>query len=146
LVQLYGRIGHDILQRQEAQGCGAKVIERLARDLKDAFPDMRGFSSRNLKYMAFFAQHCPDGEFGQQAAAQLPWFHIVILLTKLDNAPDREWYAAQAVQQGWSRTTLELNIKNRLYQQFMPQVVAQIEIAEKWQPPIALFNLELMAL
>ena len=97
LVQLYGRIGRDILLRQEAQGWGAKVIERLARDLKDAFPDMRGFSSRNLKYMAFFAQHCPDGKFGQQPAAQLPWFHIVILLAKLDNATDREWYAAQAV-------------------------------------------------
>lgn len=61
-------------------------------------------------------QHCPDGKFGQQAAAQLSWFHIVILLTKLDNADNREWYAAQAVQQGWSRTTLELNIKNRLRQ------------------------------
>ncbi len=70
LVQLYGRIGRDILQRQEMQGWGAKVIERLAHDLKDAFPDMRGFSSRNLKYMAFFAQHCPDGKFGQQPAAQ----------------------------------------------------------------------------
>lgn len=116
LVQLYGRIGRDILQRQEAQGWGAKVIDRLARDLKDAFPDMRGFSGRNLKYMAFFAQHCPLGQFGQQAAAQLPWFHVVTLLTKLDNADDREWYAVQAVQDGWSRTTLELNIKNRLRQ------------------------------
>jgi predicted nuclease of restriction endonuclease-like (RecB) superfamily len=114
LVQLYGRIGRDILQRQEAQGWGAKVIDRLARDLKDAFPNMRGWSTRNLKYMAFFAQHCPDGQFGQQPAAQLPWFHIVTLLTKLDNPVEREWYASQAVQQGWSRTTLELNIKNRL--------------------------------
>ncbi len=115
LVQLYGRIGRDILKRQEAQGWGTKVITRLAHDLKDAFPDMRGFSSRNLKYMAFFAQHCPSGQFGQQAAAQLPWFHIVILLTKLDNASDREWYAVHTVQQGWSRTTLEMNIKNRLH-------------------------------
>lgn len=115
LVQLYGRIGRDILQRQEAQGWGAKVIERLAHDLKDAFPDMRGWSASNLKYMRFFAQHCPLGQFGQQVADQLPWFHIVVLLTKLDNATDREWYAAQAVQQGWSRTTLELNIKNRLH-------------------------------
>jgi len=115
LVQLYGRIGRDILQRQQVQGWGAKVIARLAQDLKDAFPDMRGFSSRNLKYMAFFAQHCPSGQFGQQPAAQLPWFHIVILLTKLDNAADREWYAVQTVQQGWSRMTLELNINNRLH-------------------------------
>ncbi|MEO8408464.1 MAG: PDDEXK nuclease domain-containing protein, partial [Oxalobacteraceae bacterium] len=116
LVQLYSRIGQDILQRQKTQAWGAKVIDRLARDLKDAFPDMSGFSTRNLKYMAFFAQHCPDGLIGQQPAAQLPWFHVVTLLTKLSDAPQREWYAAQAVQHGWSRTTLELNIKNRLQQ------------------------------
>ena len=79
------------------------MMQNKALDLKDAFPDMRGWSSSNLKYMRFFAQHCPDGKFGQQPAAQLPWFHIVVLLTKLDNAADREWYAAQTVQQGWSR-------------------------------------------
>jgi predicted nuclease of restriction endonuclease-like (RecB) superfamily len=115
LVQLYGRIGRDILLRQQEQGWGAKVIDRLARDLKDAFPDMRGWSSSNLKYMRFFAQHCPDGKFGQQPADQLPWFHIVTLLTKLDNTAEREWYAAQIIQHSWSRTTLELNIKNRLH-------------------------------
>jgi hypothetical protein len=83
LVLLYHRIGIEIQQRQQTQGWGAKVIDRLARDLKEAFPDIRGFSSRNLKYMSFFAQHCPDRQFGQQAAAQLPWFHIVTLLTIL---------------------------------------------------------------
>jgi predicted nuclease of restriction endonuclease-like (RecB) superfamily len=86
LVQLYGRIGRDILQRQEAQGWGAKVIERLARDLKDAFPDMSGWSSSNLKYMRFFAQHCPDGRIGQQAADQLPWFHIIASAKKQQSA------------------------------------------------------------
>ena len=116
LVLLYGQIGRDILARQAAQGWGAKVIARLASDLKAAFPEMRGFSARNLKYMAYFAEHCPDGQFGQQAAAQLPWFHIVTLLTKLADPAEREWYASQAVAQGWSRTTLELNIKNRLQQ------------------------------
>ncbi len=116
LVQLYARVGHDILQRQQAQGWGAKVIDRLARDLKAAFPDMRGWSTRNLKYMRFFAQHCPDGLFGQQPAAQLPWFHIVTLLTQLDAPDNRAWYATQAVAQGWSRTTLALHIKNRLQQ------------------------------
>ncbi len=116
LVQLYGRIGQEILNRQETQGWGAKVIDRLAHDLKDAFPDMRGWSASNLKYMRFFAQHCPDGQIGQQPADQLPWFHIVTLLTKLESPAEREWYAVQTVQQGWSRLTLELNIKNRLLQ------------------------------
>ena len=116
LVQLYHRLGGEIQQRQEAHGWGAKVIERLARDLKNAFPDMKGWSASNLKYMRFFAQHCPDGQFGQQPAAQLPWFHVVTLLTKLDSPAEREWYAQQTVQQGWSRSTLELNIKSRLQQ------------------------------
>src|SRR5690606_13295789 len=116
LITLYHRIGSEIQQRQHQQGWGAKVIERLARDLKDAFPEMRGFSTRNLKYMAFFAQHCPHGQIGQQAAAQLPWFHIITLLTKLDDVAEREWYACKAVEQGWSRSTLEVNIESRLMQ------------------------------
>lgn len=116
LVQLYHRLGGEIQQRQEAHGWGAKVIERLARDLKDAFPEMRGWSASNLKYMRFFAQHCPDRQFGQQPADQLPWFHVVTLLTKLNSPAEREWYAQQTVLQGWSRSTLELNIKSRLQQ------------------------------
>jgi len=114
VVGLYRQIGQEILARQERQGWGGKVIERLARDLKAAFPDMKGLSARNLKYMRFFAEHCPHGQFGQQLAAQLPWFHIVTLLTKLDDPAEREWYATQTVAQGWSRLTLELNIQNRL--------------------------------
>ena len=116
LVGLYARIGRDILERQQRLGWGAKVIDRLARDLKAAFPEMRGFSSRNLKYMAYFAEHCPHGQFGQQAAAQLPWFHIVTLLTKLEEPQARAWYAGQAVQHGWSRATLEANIRDQLQQ------------------------------
>lgn len=71
LIALYHRIGTEIQHRQHEQGWGAKVIDRLAQDLKHEFPDMRGFSTRNLKYMAFFAQHCLQGQFGQQAAAQI---------------------------------------------------------------------------
>ena len=116
LVQLYHRIGIEIQQRQETKGWGAKVIERLARDLKDAFPDMKGWSASNLKYMRFFAQHCPDRQVGQQPADQLPWFHVVTLLTKLDSPAERQWYAQHTVLHGWSRSTLEQSIKNRLQQ------------------------------
>ena len=115
LIQLYGSIGRDILQRQQTQGWGAKVIDRLARDLKAAFPDMRGWSASNLKYMRFFAQLCPDGLFGQQPADQLPWFHVVTLLTRLDDPVERAWYAERVVQLGWSRATLNLHIRNRLH-------------------------------
>ncbi|WOD14153.1 PDDEXK nuclease domain-containing protein [Paraburkholderia kirstenboschensis] len=114
LVLLYWQIGRDIAQRQQAQGWGAKVIDRLARDLRLAFPDMRGFSPRNLKYMRAFAQAWPDGEFVQQAAAQLPWFHLCTLLDKLTTREEREWYAAKAVEHGWSRNVLVMQIETRV--------------------------------
>lgn len=114
LVLLYWQIGRDIARRQQAQGWGTKVIDRLARDLRSAFPDMRGFSPRNLKYMRAFAQAWPDGEFVQQAAAQLPWFHLCTLLDKLTTREEREWYAAKAVEHGWSRNVLVMQIETRL--------------------------------
>ena len=115
LVRLYHHIGHEILERQTSQGWGAKVIDRLANDLRDAFPEMKGFSGTNLKYMRLFAQECPNGLIGQQPADQLPWFHIVILLTKISAAAEQEWDAVEAIRHGWSRLTLELQIKNRLH-------------------------------
>ena len=115
LVRLYHHIGTEILERQARHGWGAKVIDRLAADLREAFPEMKGFSSSNLKYMRYFAELCPDLQIGQQAADQLPWFHVVTLLTKIDDPAAREWYAVQAAQQGWSRPTLDANIRDHLH-------------------------------
>lgn len=89
LVLLYWQIGRDILTRQAEQGWGAKVIERLANDLRAAFPDMKGFSPRNLKYMRAFAEAWPDKPFVQQAAAQLPWGHNLVLLDRLPGPKTR---------------------------------------------------------
>jgi predicted nuclease of restriction endonuclease-like (RecB) superfamily len=75
LVLLYWNIGREILQRQSAQGWGAKVIDRLARDLRVAFPDMKGLSPRNIKYMRALAEAYSDEEFVQQVVAQIPWGH-----------------------------------------------------------------------
>src|SRR5436190_15817941 len=75
LVLLYWQIGRDILARQQQRGWGARVIDRLAADLHQAFPEMQGFSRRNLKYMRAFAEAWPDEPIVQQAAAQIPWFH-----------------------------------------------------------------------
>jgi predicted nuclease of restriction endonuclease-like (RecB) superfamily len=72
LVLLYWGIGREILSRQQQQGWGARVIDRLAADLRHAFPEMSGFSPRNLKYMRSFAAAWPDEAFVQQVAAQLP--------------------------------------------------------------------------
>ncbi len=115
-IRLYHDIGRDILERQSQQGWGARVIDRLSADLRTAFPDMKGFSSRNLKYMKVFAGECPGLRFGQQSAAQLPWFHVVTLLTKLQDAALREWYAREAIAQSWSRETLNIQIGNGLHQ------------------------------
>jgi predicted nuclease of restriction endonuclease-like (RecB) superfamily len=113
LVRLYQHIGTEILERQTRQGWGAKVIDRLAADLRAAFPEMKGFSSSNLKYMRFFAEKCPTGLIGQQPADQLPWFHLVTLLTKVSSDTDREWYAAQAIHHGWSRPTLDVQLRQQ---------------------------------
>ena len=114
LVLLYWQIGCDILTRQAVQGWGAKVIERLAHDLREAFPEMKGFSPRNLKYMRAFAQAWPEAEFVQQAAAQLPWFHLCTLLDKLKTREERDWYLAQTVKHNWSRNILGMQIETRL--------------------------------
>jgi predicted nuclease of restriction endonuclease-like (RecB) superfamily len=116
LVLLYWQIGHDILQRQAAQGWGAKVIDRLAHDLRTAFPDMKGFSPRNLKYMRAFAEAWPDSEFVQGVLAQLPWYHQLALLDKLQDAESRRWYAAKAIEHSWSRNVLVMQIESGLLQ------------------------------
>jgi len=114
LVLLYWQIGRDILARQASQGWGAKVIDRLAHDLRNAFPEMKGFSPRNLKYMRAVAEAWPEPEFVQQAAAQLPWFHLCTLIDKLATREARDWYLAKAVEQAWSRNVLVMQIETRL--------------------------------
>jgi predicted nuclease of restriction endonuclease-like (RecB) superfamily len=115
LVLLYWQIGRDILQRQEEQGWGAKVIDRLSKDLQRSFPDMKGFSPRNLKYMRSFADAYPEVSFVQQLAAQIPWFHNCTLLDKLKDRSEREWYIHQAIECGWSRNVLVHHIDSQLY-------------------------------
>jgi predicted nuclease of restriction endonuclease-like (RecB) superfamily len=116
LVLLYWQIGRDILAQQRRQGWGAKVIDRLARDLRHAFPDLKGFSPRNLKYMRAFAEAWPDETIVQQVAAQIPWFHNCVLLDKLAEPDVRIWYARQAIEYGWSRNVLVHQIESNLYQ------------------------------
>lgn len=148
LVLLYWQIGRDILARQAEQGWGSKVIDQLAQDLRTAFPEMKGFSPRNLKYMRAFAEAWPEGGFVQRAGAQiepgksvqaplaqiapgesvhqaggqfvqaplaqLPWYHHIALLDKLQTAEARLWYAAKAIEHNWSRNILVMQIESRL--------------------------------
>jgi predicted nuclease of restriction endonuclease-like (RecB) superfamily len=114
LILLYYQIGQDILTRQEQNGWGAKVIERLSRDLKAAFPEMQGLSRTNLLYMRAFAEAWPEEAIVQQVVGQIPWGHNVRLLDKLSDASARLWYARKTIEHGWSRTVLELQIESRL--------------------------------
>ena len=116
LVLLYWQIGREILQRQQDEGWGTKVIARLAKDLKREFPDIKGFSRTNLLYMRAFAEAYPDEQIVQQAAGQIPWFHNCVLLDRVKAPEQRVWYIQQTLENGWSRAVLEIQIESRLYE------------------------------
>jgi predicted nuclease of restriction endonuclease-like (RecB) superfamily len=115
LVLLYWGIGRDILSRQQSEGWGTKVVDRLAHDLLQAFPGMTGFGARNLKYMRAFAEAYPDQQFVQQVVAQLPWGHNVRILEMVKAPAEREWYIRQAVESGWTRNVLVHQIEGDLH-------------------------------
>jgi predicted nuclease of restriction endonuclease-like (RecB) superfamily len=116
LVLLYWQIGRDILERQEKQGWGAKVVDQLSKDLRSAFPDMKGFSTRNLKYMRALAESYPDEQFVQQAVAQIPWGHNVRILDYVKSPEEREFYIHKTIENGWSRDVLVWQIESKLFE------------------------------
>jgi predicted nuclease of restriction endonuclease-like (RecB) superfamily len=115
LVLLYWQLGQDILTRQRQQGWGAKVIDRLASDLQKEFPDMKGFSPRNLKYMRAFAEAYPNEPIVQEVLAQITWYHNIALIEKLKSPEERLWYAQKTVEHGWSRNVLVHQIETGLH-------------------------------
>jgi len=131
MIQLYWEMGRTILTRQEREGWGAKVIDRLSTDLREAFPDMSGLSPRNLKYMRAFAAAWTDEEFVQRVAAQIPWRQHQALLDKLDDQMLRVWYAQKTAEEGWSRDILALQIDRQLHER---QGKAQTNFAHTLPP------------
>jgi len=118
LIQLYWEIGHEILEREQREGWGSGVINRLASDLRREFPSITGFSRSNLHYMRSFAEAWPlvggSQEIVQQPVGQLPWGQNIALVTRLEDRDARVWYAASAVENGWSRKVLEAQIATDL--------------------------------
>jgi len=117
LLKLYWQLGKSILQQQKEQGWGAKVIQQVAKDLKQAFPHLKGFSRANLMYMRSFAEAWPnfaDDSIVQQAVGQLPWGHNLVLLSKVKVTEQRIQYAHYAQKNGWSRSVLVHQIESRL--------------------------------
>jgi predicted nuclease of restriction endonuclease-like (RecB) superfamily len=115
LILLYHHIGAQILKSQSEHGWGAKIIDQLSKDLKATFPDMKGFSPRNLKYMRKFAEKYPEAAFVQQVAAQLPWFHIAVILDKIKNRKHQVFYFEKTIEHGWSRSMLISQIEKALH-------------------------------
>lgn len=97
------------------EGWGSKVIDRLAKDISYEFPNLKGFSARNLKYMRRLAEEYIDEEFVQQVVAQIPWSHNLIILEKINNIEERRWYIDKTIENGWSRNVLSIQIETNLY-------------------------------
>lgn len=115
LIKFYWGLGKDLIEKQKAFKWGEQFLEQFSHDMRQAFPEMQGFSTTTLKRMRLFAQGYPDFLNGAQAVHQLPWGHIVLLLHRVADRSERDWYAEKTVQNGWSRTILEMQIESDLY-------------------------------
>ncbi len=114
LIALYWQIGRDILDRQARHDWGARVVDRLARDLRAEFPDAKGFSRANLLYMRAVAKAWPDAAIVQRVVGRLPWGQNIELL-RVKPSDTRLWYAEAALANGWSRPVLAAQIDTRLH-------------------------------
>ena len=113
LIMLYYNIGKII---NEHKSWGNKFIENLAADIKLSFPNAKGYSVRNLKYMSKFASTYPDEQFVQTVSAQIPWSHNVAILDKVKGEKQREWYIRKTAENGWSHNVLIHQIESGLYE------------------------------
>lgn len=113
LMFLYWHIGKIILENTQ---WGNKFIDNLSMDLKMEFPEIKGFSVRNLKYMRKFAEEYPDFKFVQEVLAQITWYHNIILMDKIDDIEERKWYIKEIVQNGWSSNMLKMQINGSVYE------------------------------
>ncbi|HQQ70475.1 MAG TPA: DUF1016 N-terminal domain-containing protein [Alicycliphilus sp.] len=124
LIRLYWDIGRVIAQRQQQEGWGAGVIPRLARDLHNELPEEKGFSERNIKRMLAFYREYAQLEFVPQAVAPftvelilaLPWGHHAELIAKVKDPATRHWYMQAALEHGWSRNILVMQIETAAHQ------------------------------
>jgi len=139
MISLYWDIGRTIAERQDREGWGTSIIEQLGRDLRAAFPEVQGFSARNLWRMrALYRAYTPPGNSATAVAelgdadlpgtaqegpagflpplvAQIPWGHNIVLLEKVEDATERLWYARKTVEHGWSRNVLVHQIESGLF-------------------------------
>ncbi len=113
LIFMYWHIGKIIVDNSK---WGNKFINNLSIDLKMEFPNIQGFSVRNLKYMKKIAVEYPDFKFVQEVLAQITWYHNVILMDKVKDIEERKWYIKETIKNGWATSVLKNQIKNKLYE------------------------------
>lgn len=127
LIMLYYNIGKII---NEHKAWGNKFIDNLAADIRIEFPNVKGYSVRNLRYMAKFAETYPDEQFVQQVVAQIPWSHNTLILDKIHSPEQREWYILKTAENGWSHSVLTHQIESDLYtRQVLTNKVSNLNIS-----------------
>lgn len=114
LLLLYWRIGKELSDKISNQGWGSKIIDTFARDLSHSFPNLTGFSARNMVYMRKFAEIYSDPNYAA-AAAQIPWGHNMVIMDKIENNDQRLWYIQKCLENGWSRSVLLMWIESDLH-------------------------------
>jgi predicted nuclease of restriction endonuclease-like (RecB) superfamily len=120
LIQLYWDIGKSIVEKQEQEGWKAQIIEKLCKDLQNAFPGIQGFSRTNIFRMRSFYlvyARIPQavGLLNELPISKIPWGHNVLLIEKIKDLQERLWYAQQVIENGLSRASLEAWIKSKAY-------------------------------
>ena len=113
LMELYWNIGKVIIANTKY---GTKFVENLSRDILLEFPNIHGFSVRNLKYMRKFAEVYPDFIKVQQSVALLPWRNNLTLISKVKDETERQWYISKNIENGWNNEVLLHQIETKTYQ------------------------------
>ena len=115
MIHLYWNIGKKILERQNDEGWGTKVIENISNDLRKEFPEMKGLSYQNISYMRQFVIEYENESILQQAVGEIPWGHNIAIFSKIKDPVQRLWYAQKTIKNGWSRNVLSMQIQTNLY-------------------------------
>jgi len=140
LIGLYWEIGKAIVERQEREGWGKAVVERLSHDLRREFPEMKGFSARNLWDMRRFYETYHHQPNLRQLVAEIPWGHNLVLLNSVKAPEQREWYIRQTIENGWSRAVLVHQIETNLYRRQVKAWEWKDGRMEGWDPNLPFFH------
>jgi predicted nuclease of restriction endonuclease-like (RecB) superfamily len=115
-ITLYMKIGGLITKNQEKNDWGKAIVEKLSRDLKKEFPSRSGFSARNLWDMRRFYLEYKDNPILRQLVAEIPWGHNLLIMNKIKDEKEKEYYIKNTIENGWTRNVLNLQIKSNAYQ------------------------------